>query len=113
MSPFPITVAPKNVQNGTSPNPQANPARSNKGLGIDANRRMPRKPNRSMFSTNHFLALSTDDSLWLPNKSFNSSNDSPANLADHVPKTYPSISLSLPLLSPSPSFDPIHLRAKK
>jgi len=33
---FPINVAPKNTPKGTKKWPQVNPAKSNKGLGIEA-----------------------------------------------------------------------------
>lgn len=41
---FPMRVAPKKVPKGTRKWPQATPARSKSGFGIDAHRRMPKKP---------------------------------------------------------------------
>jgi len=43
---LPIRVAPKKVQNGIRKWPQVMPAKSNSGLGMEANSRMPGKPTR-------------------------------------------------------------------
>ena len=43
---FPISVAPKNVQNGTKKWPHVMPARSNSGFGIDAAAKIPKNPTR-------------------------------------------------------------------
>ena len=40
---FPIKHAPKNTLNGIKKWPQRNPARSNRGFGIDARARITRK----------------------------------------------------------------------
>src|SRR5688572_12775675 len=41
---LPSKVAPKKVQNGTKKWPHVMPARSNKGLGMDAHAKIPMKP---------------------------------------------------------------------
>ena len=59
MMALPMSVAPKNVQNGTRKWPHVIPARSNKGLGMEAQRRMPMNPT---FCTAHctlYFHLST------------------------------------------------------
>uniref|UniRef100_A0A8D8YDS0 Uncharacterized protein n=1 Tax=Cacopsylla melanoneura TaxID=428564 RepID=A0A8D8YDS0_9HEMI len=44
MTAFPMSVAPKNVQNGIRKWPQVMPAKSNNGFGMDAHARIPKNP---------------------------------------------------------------------
>lgn len=75
---FPIKVAPKKTPKGIKNYPQINPAKSNKGFGIDANKITTRNAWDFKFLYNQTFALSNNDSLSLDNllslyKSYNSS----------------------------------------
>ncbi len=55
MTALPINVAKKKVLNGTNKWPAVRPARSNKGLGTDANNKMPKKPKRPKLLTTNWI----------------------------------------------------------
>lgn len=61
MTAFPKSVAPKKVQNGTKKWPQVRPAKSNKGLGIDAHANIPKNPT---FSTSFWTTTFALKSSW-------------------------------------------------
>ena len=54
---LPINVAKKNVLNGTNKWPAVRPARSNNGLGTDANNKMPKKPKRPKLLTTNYIIV--------------------------------------------------------
>ena len=54
MSALPIKVAKKNVLNGTNKWPAVRPARSNSGLGTEANNKMPKNPKRPKLLTTNW-----------------------------------------------------------
>lgn len=57
MTAFPMSVAPKNVQNGTKKWPHVSPAKSNSGLGMEAHANIPKKPTFSTSFCTTTLAL--------------------------------------------------------
>ena len=74
---FPIEVAPKNVKNGTPKCPQVKPAKSNKGLGIEAINKTVIKTKFFLCSIISFIFLFTfdiksnfDNICWLSNEYF-------------------------------------------
>lgn len=64
---FPIKVAPKKTPKGIKNYPQINPAKSNKGFGIDANRTTTMNAWDFKFLYNQTFDLSNNDSLLLDN----------------------------------------------
>ena len=56
-----MRVAPKKVQKGTKKCPQVMPAKSKRGLGIEAQARMPKNPTRWIKAWTPNLARSNKD----------------------------------------------------
>ena len=69
MTPFPSSVAPKKVQNGTSSHPHAIPHMSKAAFGHEASRRMPMNPCFSVKAMVQTLRRETRSVLLLASSS--------------------------------------------